>query len=438
MKSSNRAFAPATPRWLRLLYRVLRVVIYRSTRLYFRRITVIGREHLQFGGPAILLSNHPNTLLDPYLAGAESYSLLNFLANASLWKTLPGRLFFGTFCIPVARRKDKGIPGIDNDESFAAASAHLRRGGTLYIAPEGTSELERRVRPVKTGTARIVLQTLRDANFELPLRLAFVGLTYSDPTRFRSQMWLHAAPVAVPKVSAEAYRDNYPGLVQEITEKIQAQLEALTLVTRDDTEDTLLQRLETLLRHQQPLDGPGEFYRSRDLLAGLQGWSVTAFEQLRLDVDAYYAQLEVHGLSDRIYAAGYRLSVLGLPIYLYGYLNNVLPAAVVDAVAHGIVADDSYRSTARWFGGLVLLPVLYSLQTWIVQAVFGQWWLSLLYLIALVPSGLFAFHYHERLGVLAERYRYRRLPAARRAALDELRRNILSRIAPLLGESPAR
>ena len=436
MKSSSSNFAPGTSLPLRWFYRFLRTTIYYSTRLYFRRITVIGEEHLQFDGPAILLGNHPNTLLDPFLAGAHSRPLFYFLANAGLWKTLPGRLFFGgTYCIPVARRKDGGVPGVDNDNSFAAASAHLQRGGCLYIAPEGGSELERRIRPIKTGTARIVLQTLKDTDFQLPIKLVHVGLTYSDPTKFQSEVWLHAAPPLTPEITAAAYQDNYRGLVQALTKRIEAQLEALTLVTHDDAEDALLRRLETLLRHEQPLDGPGTFYRSRDLLAGLHRLSVTDYEQLRLDVDAYVEALTANGLSDRIYAAGYRLSVLGLPLYLYGLINNVLPAAVVDTIAHGIVADNTYRSSARWFGGLLLIPLFYALQTAVVQATFGRWWLSLLYLLTLLPTGLFAYRYHQRLAVLAERFRYRRLGARRCAALDEQRRSILSRIAPLVAST---
>ena len=432
MKSSSKHFAPGTPLPLRWLYRCLRRIIRYTTQLYFRRTTVIGAEHLQFDGPAILVSNHPNTLLDPYILGAYSYPFLYFLAKASLWKSLPGRLFFGTFCIPLARRMDKGVPGIDNDNSFEAASAHLRGGGVLYVAPEGTSELERRIRPIKTGTARIILQTLKDSNFQLPVKLAHAGLTYSDPTRFQSQMWIHAAPIVIPQITAEAYRDNYRGLVDELTENIQTQLEALTLVTRDDAEDALLRRLETLLRHEQPLSGPDEFYRSRDLLASLQRLSVTDYEQLRLDTDAYFAGLEAHRLSDRLFADGYRISVLGLPLYLYGLINNVLPAAVVDTVAHNIIDEDAFRSAARWTSGLVFIPLFYGLQTTVVQATFGRWWVSLLYFLTLVPSGLFAYRYHQRLAVLAERFRYHQLTATLRTTLAEQRERILSQIAPLI------
>ena len=438
MKKSSSHFAPGTAWPLRWFYRFLRGTIYYSVRLYFRRVNVIGAEHLQFDGPAIVVGNHPNTLLDPFLVGVHSYPLFYFLANAGLWKTLPGRLFFGgTYCIPVARRKDGGVPGVDNDNSFAAASAHLQRGGTLYIAPEGGSELERRIRPVKTGTARLILQTLRDTDFRLPLKLVSAGLTYSDPTKFQSEVWIHAAPVAYPQVAPEAYRERYRDLVKEITEKIQRQLEALTLVTRDDAEDALLRHLETLLRHRQPLAGPDTFYRSRDLLIGLQALSTTEYEQLRLDTDEYVDLLDQHRLSDRLYVDRYRPTALGFPLYVYGFINNVLAAAVVDTVAHGIVADDSYRSTARWFGGLLLLPLLYAGQIAVIQAAFGRWWVSLLYALSLLPGGLFAYRYHQRLTVLAERWQYRRLAPSVRQRLDQLRRSILSRIAPLIGPKAA-
>ena len=436
MKNWSNQYAPEVSRPLAWFYRYLHWVVYHSTQHYFEEVTVLHPEYLQYEGPAIIVANHPNTLMDPMVIGGRVPKLLFFLANAGLWRSRIGAWFFGTFyCIPVARRKDRDVKGINNDDSFAAAVRHLERGGSIYVAPEGTSELERRIRPVKTGTARLVLQALRENEYDFPLSIIPVGLTYSAPTRFRSKVWMHVGPPIRPRVTQADAEAGPDGIIRELTQVIQQQLEDLTLVTADEAQDRLLEKLETVLRHAQPLRPADEWYRSRDLLKSLQALPDTRYREMAEVADQYTTALQSAGLTDRIFSRAYRPSVLGLPIFLFGWVNNILPAALTELTAQRIVADPTYRSSARWFGALVIFPILYTLQAVAVQWVFGRWWITLLYLLLLIPTGLFAHRYGRRLGVLWERSRYRRLDADRKAALQNLREKLLSQISPFLPQA---
>ena len=56
------------------------------------------------------------------------------------------------------------------------------------MCPEGSSETERHLRPIKTGCGRIAMGTEKANNFGLGLRILPVGLTYKDGQKFRDEV----------------------------------------------------------------------------------------------------------------------------------------------------------------------------------------------------------------------------------------------------------
>jgi 1-acyl-sn-glycerol-3-phosphate acyltransferase len=134
-------------------------------------------------------------MLDPLNAAEEIQTEVFFLANAGLFKNpVAGWILRKLYCIPIQRYEDTGGKPLNNKASFEQAIRHLAQGGCLYIAPEGTSYVNRRLRKLKTGTARIAFATESSHDFQLGLCILPVGLNYSDPTQFRSQLLTIPAP----------------------------------------------------------------------------------------------------------------------------------------------------------------------------------------------------------------------------------------------------
>jgi 1-acyl-sn-glycerol-3-phosphate acyltransferase len=55
--------APIHP-FLRFIYLFLRVTSWVGISVFYRRRVVLGKENLHFDGPAIVVVNHPSTLMD--------------------------------------------------------------------------------------------------------------------------------------------------------------------------------------------------------------------------------------------------------------------------------------------------------------------------------------------------------------------------------------
>src|SRR5216117_2731339 len=125
-------------------------------RIFFRRVEIVGAEHVPDQGPLLLVLNHPNGLIDPAVLLCLAPRRVSLLAKAPLFR-MP---VIGWFCrafeaIPVHRRQDAGSDPSQNRETFDATRAVLARGGAIAIFPEGTSHSDPKLRPLKTGAARI-------------------------------------------------------------------------------------------------------------------------------------------------------------------------------------------------------------------------------------------------------------------------------------------
>ena len=127
--------------------------------------------------------NHPNSLVDPIFLLCLAPRPVCFLAKATLFKVpITGWLVRAAGSIPVERRQDPGADLTKNREMFGRVRTHLSAGGAVALFPEGTSHSDPRLKPMKTGAARIALGVASVP----PLRIQPVGLFYTAKQAFRS------------------------------------------------------------------------------------------------------------------------------------------------------------------------------------------------------------------------------------------------------------
>jgi len=69
-----------------VLYQFFRIFAFIGLRVFYRRRMVLGRENLRFSGPAIVVVNHPSTIMDVFNVCVEVRQSCYFLANYSLFK----------------------------------------------------------------------------------------------------------------------------------------------------------------------------------------------------------------------------------------------------------------------------------------------------------------------------------------------------------------
>src|SRR3989442_7540506 len=174
---------------------LVRAVFGLVLRVFFRRIEVSGSAHVPARGPVMFVLNHPNGLVDPAFLLCLAPRRVSFLAKAPLFR-MP---VIGFFCrafdaIPVSRRQDAGFDPAQNRQTFGVARAVLASGGAIGVFPEGASHSEAKLRPLKTGAARIALGAAAALPTDARMQIVPAGLYYRAKRVFRSAAPLPFAP----------------------------------------------------------------------------------------------------------------------------------------------------------------------------------------------------------------------------------------------------
>lgn len=220
-------------------------------RLFFRDVEVLGAERIPRGVPLMILANHVNNLIDPMLMMGFVGGRPRFLAKSTLWShpvVAPLLVLIGA--VPVYRRRD-GAPVARNLETFARCREVLAEGGTIALFPEGGSHNEPAPLPLKTGAARIVLET--QARHGTPgLRVVPVGLVYEDKERFRSRVLVHVGEPIDPTADREAYARAPRAAVRALTARLATGLEAVTAPFASWEEARLIDRAVDLATEADP------------------------------------------------------------------------------------------------------------------------------------------------------------------------------------------
>lgn len=385
---------------LYLLYYFFKYLVHFATKVYYARVTVTGERHHRSRNPCILVSNHPSTLLDPLNVATKVDAEINFLANAGLFRNpVAGWLLRQLYCIPVERYQDTGGKPLNNADSFEQASKFLSQNGCLYVAPEGSSFVERKLRKIKTGTARIAFDAEKRNNWQLGLTIQPIGLEYSDPTKFRSELVvLFGKPIRVADFREDYQADPING-VHCLTEAIGERIGELILDCEDGHQDNLLRRLETILQNEKPLEPLARLQRSQTLLSHLKQWkgqSPAAYEAFSAKVFSYFEKIKSLRLSDfgvhRQVGLGATLRLIAsLPVFVPGILTHFLPSFITKKITDALNGDYHWVPTYKFAAGVVLYPVFIWLQTWLVGKFAHHYdlgnWLKWAYLVSVIPLG---------------------------------------------------
>ncbi len=394
----------------RLIYLLLRSLAWLGVAVFYRKRLLLGRENLRFDGPAIVIVNHPNTLLDVLVPGIHIHQEMFFLANYGLFKNpVTNWLFRKLFCIPVKRREDvtEG-EARDLDETFEQCYQHLERQGLLFIAVEGTSWMNRFVREIKTGAARISFGAESRNQWKLDLKIVPIGLSYHAPNLFRSDAVVQVGTPVWPRDWAAAWQDDPEAAVDDLTLFLENQLKALSIHTRDEAGEQFIGRLETIAQNTEPLPQRADFFRSQQLVQ--EHLDDLA---LRDSTDRYFKQLDEFAVSDAGVAAAaapgstwiiFRNALLllaGLPFFLAGYAFWFLPCFLPWLLNKRMNLYIGYSSAVKTLAGLITFPLALWGAYRLGKLAFHESWLALVVPVAAIFLGLLT----ERWLKVATRFR---------------------------------
>lgn len=363
-----------------------------SLRIFFRRLEIVGRE-LVPEGKVMFALNHPNGLLDPLFILCYAGRPVSFLAKAPLFTMPVIGYFVRSFrCLPVYRQQDNNDPA-QNRAMMKSAVELLAEGNALALFPEGTSHSDPRLKPFRTGAARIALSAA--ALSEDPVHVVPVGLSYSRKQVFRSNaLLLFGEPVLVRTEADILKGDPAREEVQALTEELVERVGALTLQAESVDQIYLAEVAERIIVAANRDEGlpvvenmAAKLNFRQQLLEGhAQVEDKIALEQLVLRLRAYEGSARALGLRpDDVfnYAAGVVVRYLVRTLALFALL---LCPGVVGVVAHyatyRLIGWLAFRyaknevdvvATGKFTAGLLLFPLTWAFIALAVGVSWNAW-----------------------------------------------------------------
>lgn len=232
-----------------LAYRILRKLLSLAVRVFYRRVEVVGLEHIPKNGAVVFCGNHPNSLLDPILITVSCGRIAHFAAKDILFRNpIVARLLRVMGAVPIMRRKDHVGEAVDNSSAFEALFEVLGSGRCMGIFPEGLSHNDSHLQSLKTGAARIALGAVQAHGN--PVVLVPCGLNYMNRHRFRSSILVqYGEPIRIGDARLAEFAQDETSAVRALTDELDTAMRELT-VNADDW-DTL-RVLDGVRRLYQP------------------------------------------------------------------------------------------------------------------------------------------------------------------------------------------
>jgi 1-acyl-sn-glycerol-3-phosphate acyltransferase len=421
----------------RLIVAILRFAM----RIYFRRVEVVGLEHVPLKSPAIFVLNHPNALVDPAFLLCLAPRRVSFLAKSPLFRMpILGYFVRALDCLPVYRHQDEGEDVSKNREMFVAARALLARGGTIGICPEGVSHDEPRLRPIKTGAARIALGAVStvEANGtavgspadppahaggsdKLPcagLKIVPAGLYYTSKTKFRSAVLLYfGKPIEVSPVELEPDGNPPRTAVRDLSKRIECALREVILDAEHEEALQTISRAERIFSSETEEDGDESLAEELQLQQRFN----KAYAVLREHAPERLRKLEIRMIrfEEELTQAGVDPEDLSPPTSTLDVFRHLITRvllflvlivpATLGAVVHypayrlgGYLAtrfskdDEDVVSTVKIISAMLLFPI-----TWLLAAAVAyklQGWASAVVVALVFPlAGYLAIRFFEGL-----------------------------------------
>ena len=425
----------------RLIVRFFRFVV----RLFFRRVEVIGLEHLPQDGGGILVSWHPNGMVDPGLILTHFPMRVVFGARHGLFHVpLLGMLMKAIGTVPIYRAMDlKDMSAEDraqaNTRALDALADRVVAGDYSCLFPEGDSHDQSTVTPLKTGAARFYYRARQLAAADKPPVIIPVGLHYDQKRAFRSSALVtFHPPLEIPaELDLTPVEDEPAATAKErckqLTDEIDRVLREVVHATESWELHHLMHRARKLVRAERALRA-GSQLGPTDMSERLAGFARVwagyhqriesepeAVEDLTERVREYDEDLKALGLEDHELDRDPRLidpwlaAILALqvvlvflllpPILLVGYIVNGPPALLLLWASKRFAKREKDEASIKVLGGLVLFPMVWA-GVGVGAAMFHEWLATLFGNMPdnAVQAGLFAVALSAFGGAIGMRY----------------------------------
>lgn len=396
-------------------YTFMRELFRWGLKLYYRRLQIVGYENLQKEVPTFFAVNHQNAFMDALVVGGNTKGRQhpNYITRSDVFNEKTLKFLELWKMLPIYRQRDGSDYIQKNEVMFQRFIDILKSGDTLLIFPEGNHGRVRKLRVLRKGIGRIAFQAMDQMEeADKDIQIVPVGLNYSDHLKLRADMLLVFGKPLHLKDYYELYQENDRKALINLRNDLATSMQDLMIHIKPQEYYESIEGLRTLASDYLLENHPGttkdQFHRlkaEKEMIAkveeGLKSGDIDG-EALNEEVGAYFKglgemKIRDHVVKNQPYGMGGLLLkglglLLGLPAFIWGYLNHALVYHFSINMTRKMFKDDHFHSSVMFLMAFFLFPIAYLVQAGIVWAV-ADWKWALGYLLTLPFFGNFALVY---------------------------------------------
>jgi len=397
------------------LYKVLhRYVGFLHNKIYYKRAVYTGAENLPKDKPVLFAPNHQNSLMDPLALLFSQSEELVFLARGDIFakpKASKALIYFKI--LPVFRIRDGKEKLKLNEVIFDKVIEIIKTNRVVTIFPEGHHTGRRKLAALKKGIQRTAFLAEERNDYSLDTKILPIGIYYSNYKAPRSKLLLQYGEAINVSDFFETYKENKSKAVLELKKEMQKRITALMINIKDgdriETFETLREIFdaEMIRKLGLPDDEPlNKFKADKKTIEAAEKMAADQpdeFDKLHEDVQQYQKGLDKFRLKDWVlekkttpFTLAFQsvILMLGFPLFVYGFINNILQYRLPRLVTKNL-KDKQFTSSINFAISAFAFPIFYLIQYGITFFFCDLWYIRLAYLVTLLPAGMLAFGYHR-------------------------------------------
>ena len=395
-----------------MIYSSLKILMRLSLKVYFSKQHIKGLQNIPKEGPILIVANHPSSFLDPINIAVLVNRKISFLAKATMFSNkIAANILSKLNIVPIYRAQDNPEKLKENNAVFQACYDKLGKNGAIMIFPEGTSENERRLRPIKTGAARIALGTSKENNHQLNVKILPVGLNYTKSSKFRSELSIEFGQPIETKDYIETFKNNENQTTRDLTSKIEASIKQLIINIDQKEYDELVEKVETIYKTELTPNSSLPKEVSQEIVSEIQHYqktNPTVFNDIKYKIDNYFEKLKQAKVSDKkigVKPAKQNLLlftlkslsqlIIGFPIWLIGIIHSYIPYKLTRVIALKITKDQAFYGALLMSIGTLLFIIFYSAYICFSWVIYENAILTISYALILPLCGIFTIYYSK-------------------------------------------
>lgn len=436
-----------------MFYEILKPLVQVFYRVYYK-LESSGINHIPRNKPLVLSPNHTNGFIDPVSIASLIKPKVRFFARGDVFKGRFAKWMLNDLNMSPMYRIQEGYGEIKkNNKTFEECKDLLSKNKILLIFPEAICIPEKRLQPLKKGLSRIVFQTEEAFDFKKNVWVLPVGLNYTNPKKFRSDLFINYGKPLSLKEYEDFYKKDKVRAINEFTRALEKEMAKLIITIKNKHNDELVECIHEIYLHQwmkekhQNFNSVEKRYHARKEIADMINWSDEhnheAIKSLKEKIDPYLKKLHKHQLRDHLlypetieksglgnFLAEFLIIWLGMPVYALGMLMHGLPLYIAKTFADKKIKQPEFYASIRANMAMLLWVPNFFVQLLIVALVFRNWSLLGLYTLLSPVMGYFMLKYYSLYKKIFGRWRLLRMVRKQRKVVEEL----VNERAQIIGE----